>query len=192
MIQDFPISCLALGWSKTVLRGVTQGGWTFDRSTTRFSRLTFRELVWIFPIAYTLHVLEELPRFTPWVQRYSNSSFTMRDYLVVHMSGIVVAFASPVIIRWFPNRIVTFIFFTFIFTPAVCFNIFFHAGATAAFGAYSPGLLTALTLYPPIFYLVSRQALREGLITNRMAIISFVIAGLFHGADVSHNVFKVW
>ena len=146
----------------------------------------------MFPIAYTLHVLEELPRFTAWAQRYANASFTMRDYLVIHLSGILVAFAAPVVLRWVSNRLVIFIFFTFIFTPALCFNIFFHAGATVAFGAYSPGLLTALTLYPPLFYLVSRQALREGLMTNRMAIISFVIAGLFHAADVSHNVFQIW
>ena len=164
----------------------------FDRIVARVSTLEFREVVWMFPIAYTLHVLEELPRFTAWAQRHANSSFRVRDYLVVHLSGIVVAFASPLILGWSRNRIVTFIFFTFVFTPAVCFNVVFHAGATAAFGVYSPGLLTALTLYPPIFYLVSRQALREGLITHRMAIISFVIAGLFHAADVSHNVFKAW
>lgn len=85
-----------------------------------------------------------------------------------------------------------FVFFTFIFTPAVCFNILFHAGATAAFGAYSPGLLTALTLYPQVFYIGSRRAFREGLLTIRTATISFALAGMVHAADVSHNVFKVW
>jgi hypothetical protein len=81
---------------------------------------------------------------------------------------------------------------TFIFTPAVCFNIVFHAGATAVFGVYCPGLLTALTLYPPLFYVVSRLAFREHLLTNRLALVSFAIAGAFHTADVSHNVFKLW
>ena len=175
-----------------MVREVTQAHGNFDRIVARASTLTFREAVWIFPIVYTLHVLEELPRFTAWAQRYANSRFTMRDYLVIHVSGILVAFAAPVIIRWSSNRAVTFIFFTFIFTPAVCFNVVFHTGATVAFGAYSPGLITALTLYPSIFYLVSRRAFREGLMTNRMAVASFVIAGLFHAADVSHNVFKAW
>lgn len=156
------------------------------------SNLRFRHIVWLFPIAYALHVLEELPRFTAWAQRYANSSFTMRDYLVIHLSGILMACAAPVVLRWVGNRLVIFIFFTFIFTPAVCFNVFFHAGATIVFRAYSPGLLTALTLYPPLFYLVSRQALHEGLLTNRMAMIAFALAGLFHAADVSHNVFKAW
>jgi hypothetical protein len=68
----------------------------------------------------------------------------------------------------------------------------FMPGATAAFGVYCPGLLTALTLYPPLFYVVTRLAFRQGLLTNGTAIISFALAGLVHAADVSHNVFKAW
>ena len=163
-----------------------------DRIIERLASLTFRQTVWLFPIAYALHVLEELPRFTAWAQQYANRGYTMREYLVIHVSGIIVAFMAPPVMRWFPRRAVIFIFFTFIFTPAVCFNILFHAGSTAAFGAYSPGLLTALTLYPPLFYIVSRRAFREGLLTNRGAVVSFAVAGLFHAADISHNVFKAW
>ena len=163
-----------------------------DRIVERLTSLNFRQAVWLFPIAYTFHVLEELPLFTSWARRYASPAFTMRDYLVIHMTGIVVAFVAPLIINRFPNRAVIFGFFTFVFTPAVCFNILFHAGSTAAFGVYSPGLLTALTLYPPLFYVVTRQAFRERLLTNRTAVISFALAGLVHAADVSHNVFKAW
>lgn len=164
----------------------------FDQITPGLSSLSFRQAVWLFPVAYVLHVFEELPQFTNWARHYAAASFTLRDYLVVHISGIVVAIVVPAVIWFFPKRIVIFLFFTFVFTPAVCFNIIFHAGATAAFGAYSPGLLTALTLYPPLFYVVSRLAFREGLLTNRIALISFAFAGLFHAADVGHNLFKAW
>ena len=136
-----------------------------DRIVERLASLNFRQAVWLFPIAYTLHVLEELPLFTSWARRYASPAFTMRDYLVIHMTGIVVAFVAPLVINRFPHRAI-FGFFAFIFTPAVCFNILFHTGATVAFGAYSPGLLTAVTLYPPVLYMVSRQALREGLLGN--------------------------
>lgn len=154
--------------------------------------IPFERAVWLFPAAYTLHVLEELPQFTTWAKHYANATFTMRDYLVIHLSGIVVALLSPLILHVFRNRLTTFVFFTFIFTPAVCFNVFFHAGATAAFGVYCPGLLTAVTLYPVLFYVVTKEAFREALLTNRLAAVSFVIAGVFHAADVSHNVFKAW
>lgn len=41
-------------------------------------------------------------------------------------------------------------------------------------------------------FLVSRSALREKLLPLPLAIISLAVAGLFHLADVSHNVFKAW
>ena len=152
----------------------------------------FRLIVWLFPIVYVLHVVEELPHFTDWARQYANASFTMREYLTVHVAGVAVAVAATLMIRYFPNRVVIFIFFTFVFTPAVFFNIIFHAGATAVFRAYSPGLLTAITIYPITFFLVGRQALQEKLISSRAALISFFVAGVFHAADVSHNVFKAW
>ena len=163
-----------------------------NRTNRPVSLPTFRRLVWLFPIAYVLHVLEELPHFTGWAREYANASFTMRDYLTVHITGGVVAIAAPLLIRYFPPRVVIFLFFTFVFTPAVFFNIIFHAGATVVFGTYSPGLLTALTIYPVTFFVVGRQALRENLMGSRAAMNSFLLAGLFHAADVSHNVFKTW
>ena len=164
----------------------------FDRTIAWVSRLSFRQLVWLFPVAYALHVIEELPRFTAWAMRYASANFTMRDYVIIHLTGIIVAMAAPLVIRYFSNRVVIFIFFTFVFTPAAFFNILFHAGATVVFGVYCPGLITALTVYPTVCFLVSRSALREGLLSTRIAIISVGLAGLFHLADVSHNVFNAW
>jgi hypothetical protein len=34
--------------------------------------LSFREAVWLFPLAFTLHVLEEIRQFTPWANRYAS------------------------------------------------------------------------------------------------------------------------
>jgi hypothetical protein len=164
----------------------------FDLIIENFGALDFRQAVWLFPVAYLLHVLEELPQFTNWARHYAKAGFTMGDYLAVHLSGLVVAILAPAVIWFFANRLIIFIFFTFVFTPAVCFNTFFHAGATAAFGVYCPGLITALTIYPALFYFLSRRAFREKLITQRTAVVSFALAGLFHAADVSRNVFKAW
>jgi hypothetical protein len=164
----------------------------FDQLNDRFRSLNLRQMVWLFPIAYVMHVLEELPQFTNWARRYAAPNFTTRDYLTVHSIGIAVALLASLVVSFFPNRGVIFLFFTFVFTPAVCFNILFHAGATAVFGVYCPGLITALVLYPPLFSAVSRRAISERLLTNQAALISFVVAGLFHAADVSRNVFQLW
>ena|SRR5262252_252435 len=119
----------------------------FDLIAQWIAGLTFREAVWLFPFAFTLHVLEEVRQFTKWANRHASPHFTFQEYLKIHLAGIVAAFIATAAIWFFPNKVVVFIFFTFIFTPAVFFNILFHAGATAAFGAYCPGLLTALTVY---------------------------------------------
>lgn len=164
----------------------------FDLIAQWMAGLTFREAVWLFPLAFTLHVLEEVGQFTAWANRYASPQFTFQEYLKIHIAGIIVAFVAAAVIWFFPNKVIILIFFTFIFTPAVFFNIFFHAGATAAFGAYCPGLLTALTVYPPLFYFISRLAFSEGLLSGKLGWISFAIAGVVHAADVSRNVFKAW
>src|SRR5574341_31664 len=164
----------------------------FDLITQFLAGLSFRQAVWLFPFAFMLHVLEEAPQFTAWANRYASPQFTFQVYLKIHIAGIIAAFVAAAVIWLFPNKVVIFIFFTFIFTPAVFFNIFFHAGATAAFGAYCPGLLTALSVYPPLFYFISRLAFSEGLLTNKLGWVSFAIAGVVHAADVSRNVFKAW
>lgn len=164
----------------------------FDALAKILSGLSFRQAVWLFPCAFTLHVLEEVRQFTAWANRYVTPQFTFEDYLKLHLAGIVAAFAAAAVIRFFPNRFVVFCFFTFMLTPWLCFNVFFHAGATAWFSVYCPGLLTALTVYLPLFYFLSRLAFSEELLTHRLAWISFVIAGLVHTADVSRNVFKAW
>ena len=164
----------------------------FDLIYDRISSMTFRQSVWLFPLAYFLHVLEEFPQFTNWARRYAAPGFTMRDYLTIHLIGIIVALLASLVMWFFSNRTVIFLFFTIVFTPAVCFNILFHAGATAAFGVYCPGLITALMLYPPLFVVVSRRAISERLLTSRTALISFLVAGLLHAADVSRNVFQLW
>jgi hypothetical protein len=164
----------------------------FDGMARFLAHLTFREGLWLFPLAFTLHVLEEVPRFTLWAQRYASERFTWQDYIAIHRLGGVVALLSPAVIGFFPAKAVVFMFFAFVFTPAVFFNTLFHAGATAISGVYCPGLLTALTLYVPLFSYLSRLAFREGLLHDDTAIVALVIAGVFHAAEVGHNVFKRW
>ena len=90
-----------------------------DRIAQFLSRLSFREAVWLFPFAFILHVLEEMPQFTAWTNRYASPQFTFREYLTLHLAGIVMAFLSAGLIWFFPNKVVVFLFFTFIFTPGL-------------------------------------------------------------------------
>ena len=116
----------------------------------------------------------------------------MSEYVFVHLLGLIAAIISAVVISLKPHRVLVFIFFTTIFTPAAFFNIFFHVGATIAFGTYCPGVITALFIYTPLFFGITPLALHERLLTIRLTFVSLAIAGAIHLADVSHNVFKLW
>jgi len=168
------------------------GGTSVFKTSEILSGVSFRQAVWLFPVAFTLHVLEEFPRFISWAQRYASPEFTKSDYLKIHIAGIIGAFIAAAVVFYFPNRTVIFLFLTFMFTPAVFFNALFHSGAALYFRAYCPGVITALLLYLPLYWFVSRLAYRERLISTRLALISFILAGGFHAAEVGHNVFKAW
>jgi hypothetical protein len=116
----------------------------------------------------------------------------MSEYVFVHLLGLIAASISAVVISLKPHRVLIFIFFSTIFTPAAFFNIFFHVAATVAFGTYCPGVITALFIYTPLFFGITPLALHERLLTIRLTFVSLAIAGAIHLADVSHNVFKLW
>jgi len=59
-------------------------------------------------------------------------------------------------------------------------NALFHMAATAYVGVYSPGLLSAILLYLPVFYQITKRGHREGLLPNGPAIAVFVLAGIAH------------
>ena len=152
---------------------------------------SFTIAVWLCPIAFTLHVLEEHPRFTLWAQRYINPNFTRQHYLKVHLSGIV-GFAISAFLLWlFPTQSLVFLFFAFMLTPAFFCNVFFHAGATLAYRSYSPGLITAIVIYLPLYALLLGLALSAGLLTPASWLTSTSLAALFHAIEVRHNVFRV-
>ena len=124
--------------------------------------------------------------------RYASHHFNRHDYIIIQVAGIITAFLSASLIQVLPYRWLVWVFFAFVFTPAVFFKALFHAGATAICGVYCPGLLTALAVYPPMYYYLSRLAYREGLLSGRGGLWALAVAGVFHAAEVSHNVFKAW
>jgi hypothetical protein len=50
----------------------------FDLIAQWIAGLTFREAIWLFPFAFTLHVLEEVRQFTAWANRYASPQFTFQ------------------------------------------------------------------------------------------------------------------
>ena len=152
--------------------------------------LPFRQAVWLFPLATALHFLEEAPHFADWAGRYALTGYTHQRWRRIHGLGMVFAVAFCGLASMFPNRAVVFLFFALCFSEIVL-NGLFHVGATALSGVYCPGLITALILYLPLFWYLSQVAYREGLLTNTLGVVAFLIAVVIHTVDVATSVFGV-
>ena len=152
--------------------------------------LTLRQAVWLFPLAASLHFLEEAPHFADWAKKYAWAGYTRARWNRVHGLGMIYAVAFSAIVSVFPNRDIVFVFFALCLSESI-FNSFFHSGATAIFGVYCPGLITALVLYPPLFWYLSTLAHDEGLLRGTLGLLAFGIAGLVHAVDVAASVFGV-
>jgi len=99
-------------------------------------------------------------------------------------------FSISVLISALPAPLLVFLFYGLAFTQAL-FNTAFHVTTTAAFGVYSPGVITTLVLYPPLFHNLTRLAYREGLLSNGAGIVALVLGGAIHALVVALQVFFI-
>jgi hypothetical protein len=80
----------------------------FDTITQFLAGLSFRQAVWLFPFAFTLHVLEEVRQFTAWANRYASPLLSriahrldcLSAALLLHQPLIV--FFSITVLIYFP------------------------------------------------------------------------------------------
>jgi uncharacterized protein with HXXEE motif len=163
----------------------------FDGLATWLRRRTFREAVWLFPLGFLLHVLEEAPQFTAWVRRYASPQFAPRDFLRNNGLGLVLGIVLTAVVSRWPNRGMVALYFAAILTQDCVFNALFHVATTALYGAYSPGLITSLVVRPPLYVYLSRLAWRERLLAAPAAIVSFAAAALIHAMVVAQQVYLV-
>ena len=166
------------------------GARSINRLVELLGALPFRQAVWLFPFATALHFLEEAPQFANWATKYALPSYTRQRWRRIHGLGMVFAIAFCALASIFPNRYVVFLFFALCLSESVL-NGLFHVGATAFSGVYCPGLITSLVLYPPLFWYLSQIAYREGLLTNTLGLVAFLIAVVIHTVDVATSGFGV-
>jgi hypothetical protein len=76
-----------------------------------------------------------------------------------------------------------------VLTQQALFNTIFHVGTTAAWRERSPGLVSAVTTFLPLWSIVTRDALRTGLLTRRAVAGSIALGGLVHSVAVARQVF---
>lgn len=107
------------------------------------------------------------------------------------MMGLLLTSGATLIVTRVRSRKLFCVYYSTVLTQQALFNAVFHVGATAAFRRYSPGLGTSLALFLPLWWLVTRLAMRDGLLTRRGLGLAIAIGGLLHGVAVAQQVFFV-
>jgi hypothetical protein len=153
--------------------------------------LPLRQAVWLLLGTFAVHVLEEAPGFTGWVNRYASDQYTSADFARNNALGLALTAGATLVVTRTSNRAVFFVFYSTVLSQQALWNSVFHVGSNASFSAYSPGLVTSLLLFVPVWWHLTRLALREGLISRRGVAIAALIGGLVHGAAVAQHVFFV-
>src|SRR5436190_18219811 len=70
-------------------------------------------------------------------------------------------------------------------------NTVFHVATTVAWWTYSPGLITSLTLFLPLWSRLTGLALDDGLTTRRGVLVAHAIGGTSHTAAVARQMFFI-
>jgi hypothetical protein len=141
--------------------------------------------------AFALHVLEEAPGFTHWVNRYASERYTQRDFVRNNALGLAGTAGATALVTRSSSRPLFLGFYTVVVTQEALWNTVFHGVMAGRHRAYSPGLATALMLFLPLWWRVTRLAVREGLLTRRGVALAALAAGALHALVVARQVFFV-
>jgi Protein of unknown function with HXXEE motif len=145
---------------------------------------------WLLPAVFAVHVAEEAPGFTEWVNEHASPRYTNADFARNNALGLLMTGGATALVARSRDRRLFFAYYSAVLSQQALFNPVFHAGTTAAFQRYSPGLATSLA-FIPVWWRLTRLALREGRLTRTGAVAGAAIGGAIHAAAVAKQVFRV-
>ena len=151
----------------------------------------FRRRAWLLAPAFALHVAEEAPGFTAWARRHASDRYTQRDFVRNNALGMAGTVAGLWVLRRTRSHGYVLFFSSVLLTQQALWNTAFHAGTTVAWRRYSPGLVTALALFLPLWLHLVRLARREGLLSRGELTAGTIAGGLLHALVVAQQVFFV-
>jgi Protein of unknown function with HXXEE motif len=144
----------------------------------------------LFPAVLALHVLEEAPGFTAWARRHCSPSYTQRDFVRNNTIGLAMTLLATRLIARHPARGPVFGYFSLVMTQQALFNTVFHVGTTVAYREYSPGLVTAVAGFLPLWWRLTQLARKERLLTRGGAAGAAAIGGAVHAAAFTQQLYR--
>lgn len=133
-------------------------------------------ILWLVPIAYAVHMIEETPRFVPWTKKYSwlfTSQFTMPKFIMGNCLFMTYVLVSIFLALFYPGEWAIILGLS---TAAWIFsNFLLHAAITLYGGEYSPGVVTAGAIYVPVSLYIYSKFLESGILTPLDILWSIII-----------------
>ena len=130
-------------------------------------------ILWLVPIAYCIHIVEETPRFVPWAKRYLSAPSTFAQFVLGNIIFMVYVLAFISLAIFYPGEWTLILGLS---TAAWIFsNFLIHASLTLYSGEYSPGVVTASAIYAPIAVYIYATFMQSGILSQLDIILSIVI-----------------
>lgn len=137
----------------------------------------FSRLIWLFPLAYVLHITEESHGFADWVTQVIGGKMRVSVFYINNAVFMVILLTLCTLASRKQKTWSTFLLF--LWTSAQIFwNFVFHIYAEFSFNAYSPGYFTAIFLYFPVYSYLSYLCLREHFLSWPLWLTCFVVSWL--------------
>lgn len=112
---------------------------------------------WLFPLAVTLHNVEEAIWLPPFRAQHGWNSITATQFRLAALLVALLAFAVTCAATQNPrSRAASFLFYAFCWIMLL--NALWHVTASIYFRAYAPGFVTAVILLLPVtLYLIGTR-----------------------------------
>lgn len=130
--------------------------------------IAFNRLLWLVPVFFALHNLEEAPFMEGWSKRLPlriHPIVTTRQFTlavtILTLAGFLLTYLG---VEYLNNQ--TGYFWVLGIQAILLFNAFIpHIAATIRFRMYSPGVVTAVLLTLPFSYYLFQRALAENILS---------------------------
>ena len=143
---------------------------------SKINRLPFRKVIWILPIGWAFHELEEW-NIISWYQRHfvNPPEMTPLSVLVLLAFSALVGFVWTFIASLFRNSKVTAGGLLLFFIPVAFMNAIQHVLWAVMFYAYGPGVLSSGVLIIPSVMYITWRVLKERLVPKWYIIILYLL-----------------
>jgi hypothetical protein len=135
------------------------------------------------PLIFIGHFLEESAGFVSWFNGHANPPITPGLFWTVNITALIITIIVTIIelaVPSFASAALLILWLSFLMLA----NAIFHVTGAIVDGRYVPGLVTAVILYLPYYFLVLGKLLRKGRLKPLTAIV-LILSGsllmLVHG-----------